>query len=258
MSRKIISFSVYGDDADYHRGALGNLAASKVVYPGWICRFYVSQEIPESVIDELHAGGAEVIRKVRTDDADGMFWRFLPAAESDIDILIVRDVDAILSSREKHAVDDWLASGKEFHIIRDMHKHRSLIMGGLWGCRPNKLAMLPQLISEWSDFSFGGDQRFLNKHVYPRIQDNVMIHTDFTTFEGETVTRFPVPRDGTEWLGMPVFRQSCLKARQKDFAAILEQEPRSFLQLVSQLPLARSLTGLFQRVTRKVASSLAK
>ena len=123
------------------------------------------------------------------------------------------------------------------------------------GCRPNKLAMLPRLINEWSHFSYGDDQRFLNQHVYPRIRDDAMIHTGFIVFEGEHVTPLPVPREGVEWLGMPVFRPKCLKKRQKAFAATIQQRPYSFLRLIRQIPLARPLAGLFRYVIRKVARS---
>jgi hypothetical protein len=127
--KKIISFSLFGDHPRYQRGALGNLYQSRDIYPGWICRFYVSEEIPEVIVDQLRAGGAEIVLKTRKSLIDGMFWRFLPASERDLEAVIVRDADSQLGEREALAVQQWLASEKRFHIMRDHPFHVSLILG---------------------------------------------------------------------------------------------------------------------------------
>ena len=61
--QKIISFSLFGDHPRYQSGALETLYLSRVIYPGWICRFYVSEEIPEVIVDQLREGGAEIVEK---------------------------------------------------------------------------------------------------------------------------------------------------------------------------------------------------
>lgn len=52
----------------------------------------------------------------------GMLWRFLVLEDRDIDIFIVRDVDSRISKREENAVNEWVKSNKEIHVIRD-HIH---------------------------------------------------------------------------------------------------------------------------------------
>ena len=136
-------------------------------------------------------------------------------------------MDAKLSEREKYAVDDWMESGKNFHIIRDSPGHKRLVMGGLWGCRSNAIPMMASLISSWSDFNYGDDQLFLSSQIYPLIQHDVLIHSDFDRFEGENVTSFPAERKNYEWVGMPIFRPELLKKRQERFIRRLDRIQRS-------------------------------
>ena len=73
-----------------------------------------------------------------------MFWRFDPAfSEKDV-IMIFRDTDSRLNQREKVAVDKWLESDKDFHILRDHPYHTTQIMGGMWGSRNNILFPLKE------------------------------------------------------------------------------------------------------------------
>lgn len=218
MAKKLISFSLYGEDQDYQRGAVENLKVSREIYPGWICRFYVSQDISENTVEALIAGGGEVVRKQRKGLHDGMLWRFLPAGEPDITLLLVRDIDALLSLRERHAVDAWIASGKRFHIMRDTPGHEKRIMGGLWGCRGRVIPNMANLIEGWCDHTYGGDQRFLTRKIYPKIKQDVVIHSDFVAFKEETVLPFPSPRVEGEWVGMPVHREQEIQLRKENFS----------------------------------------
>ena len=50
---KVISFSLWGDNTRYTLGALQNASLAKMVYPDWICRFYVGHSTPRIVVDML-------------------------------------------------------------------------------------------------------------------------------------------------------------------------------------------------------------
>ena len=75
-------------------------------------------------------------------DWDGMFWRFLPASDPSVDIMISRDTDSRLNSRESVAVTQWLEMGNRFHIMRDHPHHGTQILGGMWGVRGDILLMM--------------------------------------------------------------------------------------------------------------------
>ncbi|MGB7205573.1 MAG: tetratricopeptide repeat protein, partial [Anderseniella sp.] len=132
-SRNIIAFSLWGDGEKYMTGATENARLAPDIYPGWTCRFYCDDTVPERVRDQLKAHGAEIVMAVRTNPFDGLFWRFIPMNDGKTRHFLVRDADSIINHREKAAVDAWLASGKAFHVMRDWWTHTELMLAGMWG-----------------------------------------------------------------------------------------------------------------------------
>lgn len=124
----------------YCQGAIKNLELSKEIYPGWKFRYYIDNTVPEEIINKLVSGGAEIINvnnlKIPNSGGQsypGMFWRFLPMNDSNVDYFIVRDVDSRINKREALAVNEWINSGKQLHIMRDHPHHYYKILGGMWG-----------------------------------------------------------------------------------------------------------------------------
>ncbi|MEY2611967.1 MAG: hypothetical protein RL069_779 [Planctomycetota bacterium] len=81
MSKKIVSFSLYGSNPLYIEGALRNADLVPNVYQGWVARFYVSDEINQSVVQRVENEGAEVRQARRRGSFVGSFWRFLAAGD---------------------------------------------------------------------------------------------------------------------------------------------------------------------------------
>ena len=65
----------------------------------------------------------------------GMLWRFLPVLDPTVDLMVSRDLDSRLTTREQTAVEDWLNTGLAFHVMRDNPQHGTEILGGMWGAR---------------------------------------------------------------------------------------------------------------------------
>jgi len=143
MSKKIISFSLWGDIPMYNVGAIRNAELVSQMYPdGWIARFYIGSDVPQKTIDAIkELPATEIVDMSGTpNDWQGMFWRFYAInLEEDIDYVIFRDTDSRLSHREYMAVKEWISSGKTIHIMRDHPYHSEPIMGGMWGCKPKEL-----------------------------------------------------------------------------------------------------------------------
>lgn len=181
MTRRIISFSLWGDNPKYTIGAIRNAELAQQWYPGWICRFYVSYDVTNDIIQALtNMPDTEVI-VMPSSGWNGMFWRFL-AADND-DVVISRDTDSRLGQREKVAVDAWLASDKDFHIMRDHPYHATEILGGMWGVRNGLLKGITQMIQEHDNRNFDDkyqvDQNFLREVVYPMVRGCAMVHDEF-------------------------------------------------------------------------------
>ncbi len=100
--KRVISFGLYGSKPKYTVGAIRNVELQKIYFPGWICRFYVTSDVPKDVIDKLISLGAE-IKDIPTGMGyiSGMFWRFLVASDPTIDRYIIRDSDSRLNARDR-------------------------------------------------------------------------------------------------------------------------------------------------------------
>jgi hypothetical protein len=186
--KKIISFSIWGSNSNYTDGLLVNIELAKIHYPGWIVRVYYQSDMPDGYIFCLKSAGAEVIpMPYFRQEFFGAFWRFNPINALDVERFIVRDADARLSIREADAVQEWIESGKPFHIMRDHPQHNIQILAGMWGavpgCIPNFSENMRNFIETVKPYTgnprgpyHGIDQDFLAKHAWPHIKDNHIAH----------------------------------------------------------------------------------
>lgn len=172
--KKIISYSLWGDLPLYTVGAISNAKQAKEIYPGWICRFYIHEpSVPQWVVEELKKqDNVEIVFYNDNVGWGGMLYRFYPATEDDVEVMLSRDTDSRLSLREKACVDQWLVSTKKLHVIRDTCVHQSQVMGGLWGAKRGYLNWIKPhidfMLNEVKNGSArkGCDQDFLNSKVY--------------------------------------------------------------------------------------------
>tara|TARA_R110002124_G_scaffold116567_1_gene273189 strand:- start:7267 stop:7935 length:669 start_codon:yes stop_codon:yes gene_type:complete len=218
---KVIAFSLWGDNPKYTLGALQNLSLAKLVYPDWVCRFYVGQSTPRSIVAMLKEfDNAEIIEMDEAGDWTGMFWRFLAAGDPNIDVLIVRDCDSRLWFREKAAVDEWLASDKDFHIMRDNPQHGIEILGGMWGVRKRLLFNIRDLVNNYTKGDFWQvDQHFLRDIVYPFVKDNSFVHDEF--FANNP---FPTPRDEKHFVGQSYAGTGKILDQEEYFQTFMRRE----------------------------------
>ena len=122
--KKVISFCLWGDNPRYTIGAIKNADLANDIYPDWICRYYVGKSVSIEIIEELYTKkNTEIFIMNEQGNWSGMFWRFLPASDTDVEVMVSRDTDSRLSEREKAAVEEWLESDKGFHIMRDHPAH---------------------------------------------------------------------------------------------------------------------------------------
>lgn len=212
--KKIISFSLWGNNVKYLQGALENILIAKTLFPTWICRFYVHSGVTLSTINHLQKEGAEIILKdeepfIAPMNAPGMFWRFEVLKDKDVERFIVRDTDGRLTQREKNCIIDWEMSGKEFHIIRDHPHHSTKIMGGMWGATKSFIDRInyDDLINSFSKLTYKNiyatDQEFLARMIYPLVKDFACIHDDWDRY-GEGSRKIPHFRTNNEFIGQPI------------------------------------------------------
>jgi hypothetical protein len=177
----IIAFSLFGGDSKYCEPAVLNVQEQPRIYPHWVCRFYVDNSVPEQVIARLVKGGAQIV-PVRGPALQwpGAMWRFLALDDPLAHRILFRDADSVISRREAGAVEQWLTSGKRFHMMRDAGSHTELIMAGLWGAVAGSLPPLHQLMQRFMSAPLASqhyaDQLFLRQYVWPYARASLMQH----------------------------------------------------------------------------------
>jgi hypothetical protein len=195
--KKVIAFSLWGSKQKYCVGALKNALLAKEFYPGWECWFYCGKSVPTKTLQSLKEAGSHVILKEEEGDWTGMFWRFEPIADPQVEVMISRDADSRLSNREAKAVNEWLETEKLFHVMRDHPAHSIEILGGMWGARKPILGDMIQLMRAYTKGNFWQvDQNFLKEVIWPRVS-----YTTHTNDEFFANVPFPVKRQGDEFVG---------------------------------------------------------
>lgn len=195
MTKKLITFSVFGDNPIYTKGLIKNLELADEIYSEWIPRIYLFDPSKDLIKEVNFFENAEVEIIPRNDFGFvPTMFRFLPFSETDVSYFISRDTDSRLSWRERYAVDEWIESGKTFHIMKDHPYHHTPdfpILAGMFGAKGG-------IIPEFKENFFNGmvkklvyekkgiDQHYL-KYVYDlyAINDNLTHHQD----------TFPTPRN---------------------------------------------------------------
>ena len=179
--RRIIAFSLFGSHPRYLRGALQNVLAARVLYPGWTCRFTVDDSVDPTFCSVMADEGAEMIV-----DASGdqdlrhlLSRRFLVSDDPDVGYFMVRDCDSVSSDREAAAVQEWIDSGLPFHAMRDWVSHTDPMLAGLWGGVAGVFPDMTGAIAAFrhaEPFNANWDQFFLRDQLWPAIRDHIMVH----------------------------------------------------------------------------------
>ena len=199
MGKKVISFSLYGKQPKYTMGAVANARHANRAYPGWICRFYVADDVPKGIVSRLLGHGAEVVNMGQRFGHEAMFWRLFAAFEPENEIVIFRDADSRFTKCELVMVNDWLASGKKFHVMRWDYSHDVSVMGGLWGLRGHISELrepVEKFLESTNSWPRRADERFLNKNLTPKMKGKVYVNELYSLkprrcFIGETIHPFP-------------------------------------------------------------------
>lgn len=183
MSKKIISYALWGNNPLYNKGILINIEQAKKYYPEWCCRVYCDPNSP--AFKELNC---EVIPFEPLSQNGQYSWTNLMkryySAASDMDYCIFRDADSRLNDREAQAVNEWMRSGKSLHVMHDDPAHyRWSIGGGMWGIKGNCLKNIVELSNNWlkgreivTDKQLAIDEVFLHEIVWPMFQNDYIGH----------------------------------------------------------------------------------
>lgn len=197
QGKKVLSFSLFGDDPIYLEGAVLNSELVNSIDSGWCCRFYVDRSVPDDCIERLKANGSEIVIMPEDETMPKTMWRFLAADDVNVQYVAFRDADSVISELEAKLVQEWLESGKRFHTIRDYGAHTELILAGLWGMRagsvPNMREQIMQFVQAGNLHKRFADQHFLRQVVWLYAKQDLCAHDSVFAW-GEGVIEFENPQ----------------------------------------------------------------
>tara|TARA_Y100000389_G_scaffold153040_1_gene153173 strand:- start:15476 stop:20974 length:5499 start_codon:yes stop_codon:yes gene_type:complete len=186
----VLSFCLYGRNATYIIGMKENILLGNKFFPEWEIRIYYNDTVPEKYIEEYKKMKANCILckniGLNKMNWEGMFWRWFPLDDENVECWISRDADSRLSEREANIVKEWSQSGKTLHCIRDHRCHFNPIMGGLFGVNNKsfhskyKFEKITDIISNlykyYKERPYNVDQIFLNDKLWSLLKNDVMSH----------------------------------------------------------------------------------
>jgi len=185
--KQVISYSLYGNDMRFLVGAIKNAELAQRFFPGFTVRYYYGKSVPRWVLSTLLVfPHVELVKVDDKEDNLSRTWRFMAAADTNVDVVLSRDVDARLSIREFEAHQEFMDSNFGFHIIRDHPTgHGYLISAGMFAIKTEKYRNLMFNLLTQHEFkdTYMTDQEFMTYVVYPHIAADCLVHDEYYNYQ---------------------------------------------------------------------------
>jgi hypothetical protein len=209
---KVFSFCLYGDRDKYCLGILENLKIIQETFPSWVTFVYYASDVPELILTRIQEFPRVFLKPTGVHGPINMIHRFFAIDEDAVDIMIVRDADSRIHTRDQWTINEWLQSEKKAHIVRDHQFHNAYIMGGVWGLKKGLLAQtvtgLFEAYRSQHRNQHWEDQHFLARVVYPLIHQDALFHGCIRMHHSENIILIPFPLQDGEFIGQVVEYQN--------------------------------------------------
>jgi len=212
------SFCIYGHHQKYCQGLVHNLNIIQNDFPECFVYIYVSgKDVPQHYIDTYQSYPFVLLKK-NTENEPNMIDRFFVLDDDpSIDIMIVRDADSRIHSRDQWCIQHFISSSYIAHTIRDHGAHRHPIMGGLWGLKRDYQTLtknsLRDLYSIYYQLrkndvqKYHFDMDFLRTYVYPLLLPSLIIYLSqpfLHMSQKENIYYIPFPIEDSDFCGQVI------------------------------------------------------
>ena len=210
MSKRLISFSLYGDKLIYLEGALANVHCVQQYLPSFIARFYYDDTVPENYIEDLRKQSNTELINMSASQLPKMIWRFLAADDKEVALFFSFDTDSRIGEMEAVIIEQLLQSDKQFLVVKDhpVYHVQPLMMGGMWGMKNISPFSMEDLAEAWfrkrreSNLEkYNEDQIFLREVIYPKAKESLLYIDEFNTNGIPDAKPLPVKRQNYHFVG---------------------------------------------------------
>jgi len=199
--KNVVSYSLFWCGKDSHarlytNGLRATVLAHHNLFPGWALRFHHDGSLhldPQSdrlirwaemgLVELRHMGPADRL-------CEAMLWRMSPVWEDQAGYVVCRDIDSLLTGRDRRATEEFTWSGAALHCLNDHPQHGAPIMGGMCSFYAPLFKEISgfktwsDLIRGWPLSTHGDDQLLLAERVWPAMLGSLCEHRisgrDFT------------------------------------------------------------------------------
>lgn len=196
---KVFSFCLYGSLEKYCRGMLENIKLIDEYFSDFEIWIYLGSDVPESYLEQYKEFPKVKLIQTSETGADLMCYRYFPIDDPNVEYAFFRDADSRIKERDRWCIHNFMVNIKQAHIIHDHYWHKTRITGGTWGVKKGLLSDFEKSYREWLNSNkslsnkYGTDQTFLEEVIYPKIADNVLIHSNIIGYQDEDVS--PIPKE---------------------------------------------------------------
>lgn len=209
---KVISYSLFGDPTSfefgyYLRGVYFNARMNRLLMPGFQTYVYVESRVFHKY-NALWKTMQNLMPVVIIEESNnpqrclGMLWRMKPLFDDNVELVLCRDADSVITYREALCNHEWVKSKYGFHAINDNAAHGGL-MGGLVGFKSKefksatKFESFNKMVAGLDLGRHGSDQNWMNKVLHPKIKNNLMMHKFAGAGVDASLTIHSVMNEGT-------------------------------------------------------------
>lgn len=203
--KKVLSYAWFRSKASVYEGIKGNAAiqfeqflplllkSAPEVWPGWEVWIHIDNEVKKrpcfpELARRAAAGECKLIEMGDVPNIGiGCLWRMRPLFHSGVDVVAMRDIDTIPTTKDNACVEEFIRSGLAAHAIHDNPAHSGL-MTGMIAFRDAAMSHLK--VYAWEEFAYwcsqaysaaqwdvqGSEQRFLNEFVLPCVKESLYHH----------------------------------------------------------------------------------
>jgi len=192
----VFSFTLYGSNPKYTFGMIENVKLINEKFSEWHIYIYYNN-VPIHILSQLTSLKNVMLIQTEFYDIRARLERYYAIDNDDVDVMVVRDADSRIHTRDEWCIREFIKSDKSIHIVRDHPHHGWKMLSGLWGikqgCLPFKIRDSIITYFQTHPITWCIDMEYLSDTIYPMLAKSSIVHGLFSFSKDETNVTIPFP-----------------------------------------------------------------